>query len=121
MFFFYVNQLNELCVCAQFYLVLKLFIRNYFPRMSEKMSKDPAVLDFLWSSAYTYCFTIAYCFVIVLTIIMSVVAPLNKFQCYFKCVNVLLSCLTTFFFMGILFLISIEGVNPKKMIYDEAT
>ena len=69
--FFYINTFNEQCVWAQFYLVLKIFIRSYLHRIIPTKVNDPSVQKFIWSSLYTYVFTAAYVSIILLTLIMS--------------------------------------------------
>ena len=84
------------------------------------MGADEAISAFFWSKEYNYIYTGFILLIIILTMMMSMIAPLPKVICYFKFMMTFLACFCSMFLIFVFYSIGSYGVTPYKRIYNES-
>lgn len=125
MIYFMTMQLMSFFQLGSFYVSIKIFFQNYFSLVTDTMSfaiRFPHMWAFFNNASalgFASVFSYLYAILLILTVLTSIAAPIEKSISYFRIITVIYSILTILTLIGISAFMAENGLFPTQKHYDK--
>lgn len=112
---------------GSFYISIKIFFTNYFSQLTDSTAfaeKFPNLWKFFndpGSFGFTSIFAYFYVILLIITVLTSIAAPIDRAMSYFRLIAAIFSVLTMMSLIGIAVFMGHTGFFPEEQTFNTKT